>query len=131
MKIKIRKIDEDVIYTKKTEEFIFEVNGKKVRVVSWQEGGSEVDMPESDYEVNEDDREKLTEQELEVFEDNLNDLFDVDTHYVLEETYFCDICSNEEATTEVKCSKCEETHCLCSACLTEGHVEGGVCWDLQ
>jgi len=103
-------------------------NGKEVKVLSWQESGSQLDMADSDYEINEDDKEKLTEQELEVFEDNLNDLFDVDTHFVLEEVYYCDICSDQEATTEVECSKCEEKHCLCSACLEAGHVEGGKAW---
>lgn len=131
MKIKIQKKSEDLVYKKITEEYVFLVNGKEVRVLSWQEDGNQVDMPNSDYEVDEDDREKLTEQELEVFENNLNDLFDVDTNYVLEETYYCDICSNEEATTEVDCKHCKKKHCLCSACLTEGHMGEGVCWDLQ
>jgi hypothetical protein len=131
MKIKIQKKSEDLVYKKITEEYVFLVNGKEVRVLSWKESGNEVDMPESDYEVNEDDKEKLTEQELEVLQDNLQDMFDVDTNYVLEETYYCDICSNEEATTEVDCKHCKEKHCLCSACLTEGHIGEGVCWDLQ
>lgn len=117
MKIKISKEGEEVIYSKKTEEFIFDVNGKKVRVLSWQEDGRDLDMGDSDYEVNEEDKEKLTEQEYEVFSDNLQDLFGVDKNFVLEETYYCDICSDQEAQTEVECSKCKEKHCLCSACL--------------
>lgn len=85
MKIKIQKKSEDLVYKKITEEYVFLVNGKEVRVLSWQESGNEVDMPESDYEINQEDKEKLTEEEIEVFEDNLSDLFDVDTHYIFEE----------------------------------------------
>ena len=74
--MKIKKIDEDEVYTRKTIDHTFKVGkeGKSVQVREYQT--SEVDEIENPY-VNVDDQAKLTEEEWEIFGENLNDFLDM------------------------------------------------------
>lgn len=70
--MKIKKLDEDIVYTRKTIDHTFKVGkeGKSVQVREYQT--SEVDEVEDAY-VNDDDQAKLTDEEWEIFGENLND----------------------------------------------------------
>jgi hypothetical protein len=65
----IKEIDSEITYEKTITTKTFDVNGKEVRVYFH----SFTDEFESDYnaEVDEQDKEKLTEEELLELEDNL------------------------------------------------------------
>lgn len=76
--MKIKKLDEEITYQKKCETLTFEINGKEVRVYSWYIDG-ELEGYDSDYEVDEDDKKELTEEEWDLFNDNLLDLMSSET----------------------------------------------------
>jgi hypothetical protein len=65
--ITIKKVSEETTFIRKAESFVFEVNGKKLRVDTWYEQGD--DINDSDYEINEADRKNLTDEEWEAFDD--------------------------------------------------------------
>lgn len=65
-KITILKKDEDVTYRRSESTVEFEVNGKKVRVYVHEDTDDQVG---SDYDIDEQDRAKLTEEESEIFDD--------------------------------------------------------------
>ena len=71
--MKIKKLDETVSYMKKNTRFELEVNGKKVDVneyVSDDEFGSY----DCEVEVDEQDREALTDEEAEALDDYIGDV---------------------------------------------------------
>jgi hypothetical protein len=74
--MKIKKIDEDIVYSRKTIDHTFKVGkeGKSVQVRVYET--SEVDEIEEPY-ISDDDKEKLTDEEFEIFGENLNDFLDL------------------------------------------------------
>lgn len=60
----IEKKDEEVTYRRSESTVEFLVNGKKLRVYVHEDSD---DMSGSDYDIDEEDKKKLTEEELEVF----------------------------------------------------------------
>jgi hypothetical protein len=68
----IEKIDEEITYQKKTTTHTFKVGDKEVLVYEYADlvDGQE----EYDTEIDENDREALTEEEEEVFSDEIYDL---------------------------------------------------------
>lgn len=70
-KITIEKKDEEITYKNITTTHTFLVNGKEVLVYAYDKQ----DMEQSDYEndtsIDEDCLEKLTEEEQEIFEEDL------------------------------------------------------------
>jgi hypothetical protein len=72
--MKIQKIDEEVSYEKIVKELTIEVNGKKVRV--YYEASQDIISGDyyNNYDIDESDSMLLTDDELEVLEDNLLDL---------------------------------------------------------
>jgi hypothetical protein len=74
--MKAKKMSEDEVYKRTTNNFVFEINGKTVRVREYNT--SEVD--EIDYDspyINEVDMEALTDEEHEMFGENLSELMDL------------------------------------------------------
>lgn len=67
MKHIIEKKDEEITYRRSESTIEFLVNGKKLRVYVHEDSD---DMTGSDYDIDEEDKKTLTEEELEVFEDN-------------------------------------------------------------
>lgn len=65
-KIKIEKKDEEITYRRSESVVEFLVNGKKLRVYVHEDSD---DMTGSDYDVDENDKKALTDEELEIFED--------------------------------------------------------------
>jgi hypothetical protein len=75
--MKIIKNKEQVVYQKMTTEHEFELNGKKVRVYVSKDDDALAGY-ELDYHINESDMAKLTEEELELFEESIDDLIELD-----------------------------------------------------
>lgn len=77
MKIKIKKLGEEITYKNITTTHTFEVNGKNVRVYCYDKQ----DMEQSDYDndtvIDEDDEEQLTQEEHGAFEEDLNEWLDL------------------------------------------------------
>lgn len=73
--IKLKLLESKVTYKKKTTQHTFEVNGKEIRVYehSFNDMYSHY---EYETEIDERDREGLTDEETEYLEDNLQDLID-------------------------------------------------------
>jgi hypothetical protein len=77
--MKIKKIDEDEVYKRTTTNHTFKVGkeGKSVQVLEYQT--SEVDEIDNDSPfINEDDLAKLTDEEQEIFGENLGDFMDLE-----------------------------------------------------
>lgn len=72
--ITIKKIDDEITYQSITTTRTYEVNGKEVRVYSHDIQDSYTDNYEGDEDIDEDDLEKLTEEEQDVFKDNYSEL---------------------------------------------------------
>lgn len=71
-KIIIKKQSEEIIYESVVRQIVFSINGKSLRV---NFTSSTDDEQGNDYEINEDDKAKLTDEEYEVFQDeNIWDL---------------------------------------------------------
>lgn len=76
-KIKIEKTDEEITYKNITTTHTFKVNGKQVRVYVYDKQYPEQSDYENDTNVDEDDIEKLTEEEHEIFGEDLNEWLDL------------------------------------------------------
>lgn len=70
----MKKISSEIKYIKKSIEHIIDVNGKEVRVYEEQTQDNVFSDYDYDTVIDEQDKEKLTEEELEELEDNLSDL---------------------------------------------------------
>lgn len=70
----MKKLSSETLYLKKTMKHIIDVNGKEIRVYEYQTQDNAFDNYEHDTEIDEQDKEKLTDEELEELEDNLSDL---------------------------------------------------------
>lgn len=68
----IQKTNEETTYLKQTITHTFKINDKEVRVYDWSIQAE--DLCECDVEEDENDFAKLTEEEQEVFAENLGDL---------------------------------------------------------
>jgi hypothetical protein len=71
--MKLKRLDTETVYLKRCSEVTFEVNGKKVRVETWQEEDCEMGHYDAGEEVNESDLKALTELEVEQFGEELNE----------------------------------------------------------
>ena len=72
MKIIIKKISDEVVYRKMADKYVFEVNGKKVHVDTYQLEDYEFEEYDNGEEVNEEDMKALTELEYEAFGEDLS-----------------------------------------------------------
>ena len=75
-KMIIKKLSEDITYKAETAEIVVEVNGKKVRICDWYKQ-SDYGENDADIDVDQDDRDKLTEMEDELLGDVLQDIRDM------------------------------------------------------
>lgn len=78
-KIIIKKTSEEITYQNITKTTVFEINGKEVRVYSYDKQDNEQGIYETDTTINEGDLEKLTELEHEVFGENLSEWLELET----------------------------------------------------
>lgn len=77
-KIKIKKLEQEDTYIQRATDYVFEVNGKKVRVNYWSKSDAQSGDYDSDEDINETDLATLTEEEQEIFQDELNEaMFDL------------------------------------------------------
>ena len=72
--MKVKLASDEVSFYKKVWDSVIEINGKQVRVGSYDEQDSLFGQYDADQEINEEDKKKLTEEELETLEDNLMDI---------------------------------------------------------
>ena len=68
--MKIKKQSEEVVYLRKTTEHIFEVNGKRVRVLEYR---SDNPMEWDNPEISDQDLKALTEEESETLGDYIDE----------------------------------------------------------
>jgi hypothetical protein len=76
-KITIKKTEEEETYRQITTTHTFEVNGKKVRVYCYDKQDMQMEDYENDTTVDENDIAKLTDEEHEIFGEDLNDWLDL------------------------------------------------------
>ena len=76
-KVTIKKISDEVVYRKSADNYVFEVNGKKVRVGTYQIEDYEMEEYDGDQEVNEEDLKALTDEEAEAFGEDLSSWLDI------------------------------------------------------
>jgi len=76
-KIKIEKTEEEVTYSNITTTHTFKVNGKTVRVYCYDKQDREQSDYENDTSVDENDIEALTDEEHEIFGEDLNEWLDL------------------------------------------------------
>lgn len=72
--MKIKKISEEVTYKQITKVHTFEVNGKKIQAYEYQKSDNVFDEYDNDLDVDDLDKEKLTELEYEAIGENLAEL---------------------------------------------------------
>lgn len=79
MKITLQKVDEETTYIRKNETITFEVgkDKKKVRVYT-SYSDDEFNGYDFEEQIDEEDKEKLTEEEWEFFQNYYNDLMGSD-----------------------------------------------------
>ena len=77
MKIKIKKLSQEVVYSKIAHDYVFVIGDKQVRVSEYQTNDQQFEVYEGDYEVNETDLKVLTDDEKEAFEENLSELYEI------------------------------------------------------
>jgi len=70
----IKKVSEEITYKAETALIVVEVNGKKVSIVDWYKQDNEMSNYENDTEIDDVDREALTEEEDEVLLEYLSEL---------------------------------------------------------
>jgi len=75
--MKIKKVSEEVNYFEETRKHLFEVNGKKVEVITWVKQNNVESDYDNDETVDEDDAKALSEVELEAVGENLTELLDL------------------------------------------------------
>ncbi len=75
--MQIKKISEDVTYKKINTEHAFELNGKEIRVYDYAYFDSISNDYDNDVEIDERDKQNLTDEELELIDDNINDLLEL------------------------------------------------------
>jgi len=73
----IKKISDELVYLKRCDTSVIEVNGKRVRIESYHLEDVEMGNYDGDDSFNEEDMEKLTEDERELLEDNLRTALDL------------------------------------------------------
>jgi len=71
--MKIKKLDETTTYKQINTSYVFDVNGKRIKASYWEKVDDYFSQYESDYEIDEEDKKLLSEEELEVLEDNLSE----------------------------------------------------------
>jgi hypothetical protein len=84
-KIKIQKESEETTYKKITEEVIFKVNDKEVRVYVYSSYDSISNDYEDDTEIDTQDYDNLTELEGEYVGENLQELLDLKVGEIINE----------------------------------------------
>jgi len=69
----MKKISSETVYVRKTIKHIIDVNGKEIRIYEYIDND---DFMGYDYDtvIDDEDKKKLTDEELEELEDNLTDL---------------------------------------------------------
>jgi hypothetical protein len=69
----MKKISREKLYVRKTIKHIIDVNGKEIRIYEYIDND---DFMGYDYDtvIDDEDKKKLTDEELEELEDNLTDL---------------------------------------------------------
>lgn len=75
--MKIKKISEEITYSQITKVHTFEVNGKEIRAIEHRKSDNIFDDYDSDLDIDEQDKELLTELEYELIGDNLAELIDL------------------------------------------------------
>lgn len=76
--MKIKKNSDEITYKAETHAMVVEVNGKKVNIVDWYKHDNVFSDYDADTEIDENDREQLTEEEDEELSDLLSELRDWD-----------------------------------------------------
>jgi hypothetical protein len=72
MKIEVKEYN--LVYIKKSWNNVFNINGKDVRVSSYNLEDCELGEYDNDYEINEEDLNNLTEEEQEFLDENIGEL---------------------------------------------------------
>lgn len=72
--MKVKLISDEVTYYRKSWESVVEINGKQVRVYSYQLQDNQFDNYEAEQEPNEEDMAKLTDEEADELESYLDDI---------------------------------------------------------
>lgn len=75
--MKIKKISEEITYKQITKVHTFEINGKKIRAIEYQKSDNIFDDYDSELDIDEQDKELLTELEYEIIGDNLAELIEL------------------------------------------------------
>lgn len=76
-KIKIEKTEEEITYSETTTTHTFKVNGKEVRVYTYNKQDMEQSNYYNDTNVDENDIEALTDEEHEFFGEDLQEWLDL------------------------------------------------------
>lgn len=66
--------EENIDYRRIVKSYVLEINGKEVNVTKWWVDDEMSGEYENDYEINEEDRQKLTEDEEDELLDFITDL---------------------------------------------------------
>ncbi len=75
--MQIKKISDQVSYSKVVRDLKFEINGKLVNVEVYDSQDNISNIFDSGEDINERDLEKLTDEEHETFGENLKDLIEL------------------------------------------------------
>lgn len=76
-KVTIKKVSDEVVYRKSADNYVFEVNGKKVRVHTFHEEDYEMNNYDDDKTINEEDLKALSEDEREALGENLSEVLEL------------------------------------------------------
>lgn len=75
--MKIKKISGELVYKKEAYNYVVEVNGKPVRIGTYQEEDNEFNQYDDDQTINEADIKTLTDIEHEALGENLSEILDL------------------------------------------------------
>ena len=78
--MKIKKLSEDIIFRKTTTKFKFLVGDKKVNVLLYEDS----EGLDDDYVIEEEKGNELTEEEMELFTEDMISLYDMKENEELE-----------------------------------------------
>jgi hypothetical protein len=82
--MKIKKLEEVVTYKQIAKSYKFDVNGKEVNVSHWQKIDDQFDVYESDTEIDEEDKVKLSEDECDSLDEYLSEAMELEDNEELE-----------------------------------------------
>lgn len=105
--MKVKLVSNETTFYKKVWESVIEINGKQVKVGSWNEQDNLFNQYDADHEIDKEDFAKLTEEEREVLGEYMDDIlgYEIGKEWNTdgEEVLSCNTCAGMDEIDKKDC----------------------------